>query len=103
MSTTLASGSRGGTGACTVGPTRTSRRSQGASMPGGTISPLRTRTDPSDMAWIESHQEIARHPKTRKLARLLGGSVPTAIGHLHLLWWWAVDYAEDGWLGKYTA
>lgn len=55
------------------------------------------------MAWIESHQELARHPKTRKLARLLGVSVPAAIGHLHLLWWWAVDYAEDGCLGRYTA
>jgi hypothetical protein len=48
------------------------------------------------MAWIESHQELARHPKTRKLARLAGVSVPQAIGHLHLLWWWALDYAQDG-------
>ena len=24
------------------------------------------------MAWIESHQELWRHPKTKKLARLLG-------------------------------
>src|SRR3990167_2768075 len=55
------------------------------------------------MAWIESHQEIARHPKTRKLARLLGVSVPTAIGHLHLLWWWAVDYAPDGCLTSFDA
>lgn len=55
------------------------------------------------MAWIESHQEIAHHPKTRKLARLLKVSVPAAIGHLHLLWWWALDYAEDGWLGRWTA
>lgn len=48
------------------------------------------------MAWIESHQELARHPKTRKLSRKLGISVPAAIGHLHLLWWWALDYAQDG-------
>jgi hypothetical protein len=54
------------------------------------------------MAWIESHQEIAQHPKTRRLARALGITVPQAIGHLHMLWWWAVDYAENGWLGKYT-
>lgn len=46
--------------------------------------------------WIESHQEIARHPKTRRLALKLGVSRAAAIGHLHLLWWWAVDYAQDG-------
>ncbi len=48
------------------------------------------------MAWIMSHQSLARHPKTRKLARLLGISLPDAIGRLHLLWWWALDYADDG-------
>jgi hypothetical protein len=53
------------------------------------------------MAWIESHQEIAQHPKTRKLARLLNVSTPQAIGHLHLLWWWAFDYAQDGDLSRY--
>lgn len=52
--------------------------------------------------WIESHQEIAQHPKTKRLARRLGISVPTAIGHLHLLWWWSVDYADDGDLSRYT-
>lgn len=53
------------------------------------------------MAWIESHQELARHPKTKRLARLLDVSIPTAVGHLHLFWWWAIDYAPDGDLGKY--
>lgn len=48
------------------------------------------------MVWIESHQEIAQHPKTRRLARYLGVSIPDAIGRLHLLWWWAMNYAEDG-------
>lgn len=48
------------------------------------------------MAWIESHSTLARHPKTLRLARRLGVSVPTAIGHLHLLWWWALEYAQDG-------
>lgn len=48
------------------------------------------------MAWIESHQTLARHPKTRKLARLLDIPVPQVLGHLHLLWWWATDYAQDG-------
>ena len=53
------------------------------------------------MAWIESHQELARHPKTKKLARLLGVSLPAAVGHLHFLWWWAMDYAQDGDLSRY--
>lgn len=53
------------------------------------------------MAWIESHQGIGRHPKTRKLARRLGISIPTVIGHLHLFWWWAMDYAPDGNVTKF--
>jgi len=48
------------------------------------------------MAWIVSHQELARHPKTRKLSRLLDVSLAQAIGHLHLLWYFAVDFAQDG-------
>lgn len=55
------------------------------------------------MAWIESHQSLANHPKTRKLARLLGVSRVTAIGHLHMLWWWAMEYAEDGDLSRFDA
>ena len=54
------------------------------------------------MAWIESHQELGQHPKTKRLARALQISLPAAIGHLHLLWWWALDYAQDGDLHKYT-
>jgi hypothetical protein len=53
------------------------------------------------MAWIESHQGLMHHPKTKRLARLLGVSVPTAIGHLHCLWYWALDYAQDGDLTGY--
>ena len=45
------------------------------------------------MAWIESHQELWRHPKTKKLARLLGVSVPTVVGHLHGIWYWALDFS----------
>ncbi len=48
------------------------------------------------MAWIESHQTLGRHPKALKLSRLLGVSLPEVIGHLHLLWWWALDHAQDG-------
>lgn len=55
------------------------------------------------MAWVESHQSLGRHPKTRKMARLLEIDTVTAIGHLHLLWWWALDYAEDGDLSEFDA
>lgn len=55
------------------------------------------------MAWIESHQSLRDHPKTRRLARMLGVSLPQAIGHLHCLWWWALDYAPDGDLSDYDA
>lgn len=55
------------------------------------------------MAWIESHQELGRHPKTKKLARLLGASCATTVGHLHFLWWWALDFAQDGDLSRYDA
>ena len=53
------------------------------------------------MAWIESNQEVGRHPKTKKLARILDVSVVTAVGHLHYLWWWALDFAQDGALSKF--
>jgi len=55
------------------------------------------------MAWIESHQELARHPKTRKLARRLGVNLPTAIGHLHMFWWWAMDYSKSGDITSFDA
>ena len=55
------------------------------------------------MAWIESHQGLKDHPKTRRLTRLLSISLPAAIGHLHCFWWWALDYAQDGDLSKYDA
>lgn len=55
------------------------------------------------MPWIESHTTLARHPKTLRLARALGVDVPTAIGHLHLLWWWAIEYAQDGDLSRFGA
>jgi len=53
------------------------------------------------MAWIPSYQELARHPKTKKLSRLLDVSLPATLGHLHLLWWWALDYTDDGQLSRY--
>jgi hypothetical protein len=48
------------------------------------------------VSWIESHQELARHPKTKRLARVLQEPEVAVIGRLHCLWWWALDYADDG-------
>ena len=48
------------------------------------------------MAWIESHQSLKEHPKTKRLVRALGISLPEVIGHLHLMWWYCLDYAPDG-------
>ena len=53
------------------------------------------------MAWIKSEQALASHPKVHLLAKELGVGVPQVIGHLHLLWWWALDYADDGNLTRY--
>jgi hypothetical protein len=55
------------------------------------------------MAWLESHQELGAHPKTRKFAHLLGINKVQAVGHLHYLWWWAMDYCVDGDLSKFEA
>ncbi len=56
------------------------------------------------MAWIESHQALGQHPKTIRLAAILGrAQMPTVVGHLHYLWWWAFDYARDGRIGRHGA
>ena len=48
------------------------------------------------MAWIKSDQSLANHPKLILLARALGISKVEALGHLHLLWYWVLEYADDG-------
>ena len=48
------------------------------------------------MAWIKSDQSLANHPKLILLAKELGVSKVQALGHLHLLWYWTLEYAEDG-------
>ena len=52
------------------------------------------------MAWIESHQSLARHPKTLRATAFLHCDRFKLIGHLHALWWWALDCVDaDGDLG----
>lgn len=55
------------------------------------------------MAWVQVQQHLQDHPKTKRLARRLGTSVPAVIGHLQLLWGWAMDYAQDGDLSRFDA
>ena len=53
------------------------------------------------MAWIASHQSLGKHPKLLRLAARLRITAPQAIGHLHYLWWWTLEYAPDGNLSKF--
>lgn len=55
------------------------------------------------MAYIESHQELRDHPKVKRMARMLDVPVVAVIGHLQCLWWWAMDYAQDGDTSRYDA
>ena len=48
------------------------------------------------MAWFEAHETMAKHPKTLKLARLLGADRRYAVGLLHDLFSWGLSAA-----GKY--
>lgn len=48
------------------------------------------------MAWIELHQNLPAHRKVKKLKRLLKIKTPQAVGHLAMLWLWAVDNTPDG-------
>lgn len=55
------------------------------------------------MAWIESHQSLLKHRKTMRMVVLLAVDRFKLIGHLHALWWWALDNVPmDGDLGDLT-
>lgn len=55
------------------------------------------------MAWIESNQTLLHHPKTSRMARLLGIQRVHAVGHLHALWYFGLDHAQEGDLSRYDA
>lgn len=48
------------------------------------------------MAWIEVHQTLPTHRKVKRLKRLLKIKTPQAVGHMVMLWLWAIDNAPDG-------
>lgn len=55
------------------------------------------------MPWFEAHDTMARHPKTLKLARLLGVDRRWAVGLLHDLFSWGLYSAgKDGSLDDLT-
>lgn len=54
------------------------------------------------MAYIESHQNLERHPKLADLMARMGWDKLSTIGALHCFWYWCVDYAESGDLRKYS-
>src|SRR5690606_27297172 len=57
----------------------------------------------SRVAYIESHQTLSRHKKLLRLVRYLQADKHKLIGHLHELWWWALDNVPaDGNLGDLT-
>jgi hypothetical protein len=55
------------------------------------------------MAWIEFHQSLVSHPKTKRLARRLGLPIPATVGYLACFWCWCLEYAQDGNLSRYDA
>ncbi len=55
------------------------------------------------MAWIELHQTLPKNKKTIKLKRELGIKTPQAVGHLCMLWLWALDNTTDGDISEFTA
>lgn len=48
------------------------------------------------MAWIELHQALPQHRKLLALRDALRLRTPAALGHMCLLWLWALDNAPDG-------
>lgn len=50
------------------------------------------------MAWIELHQSLPTHIKTYQLMDELGISQAEAVGHMAMLWLWALDNAPDGYI-----
>lgn len=55
------------------------------------------------MAWIELHQTLPTNRKTMRFKNLLGIKTPQAVGHLCMLWLWALDNAADGNLESFSA
>ncbi|MEK4882664.1 hypothetical protein [Paenibacillus sp. FSL R5-0908] len=53
--------------------------------------------------WIKSYQATDRDPITNRFCRATGLDTPSAVGTLHMLWWWVLDWAQDGDISKFNA
>ena len=53
------------------------------------------------MAWLQSDSRLRNHHKVEASAEDLGISKVQFIGHLHLLWWWVIEYKEKGIISPY--
>jgi len=53
------------------------------------------------LQYVKVQQDLPRHHKTRKLARLLGTGRAQATGYLVCLWSWALIHAPDGDLSRF--
>lgn len=53
--------------------------------------------------WIESHDALLSHPKTKRLMRTLRTTPNETLGILTRLWWFTMEYAPDGDLGDFSA
>jgi hypothetical protein len=55
------------------------------------------------MAWIELHQNLPTNKKTLRLKKILKIKTPQAVGHLCMLWLWALDNAQDGDISEFES
>lgn len=55
------------------------------------------------MAWIELHQNLPTNKKTLRLKKILKIKTPQAVGHLCMLWLWALDNAQNGNISEFEA
>jgi len=51
--------------------------------------------------WIKSDERLANHPKVDLLATTLDIHPAQALGHLHYIWYFGLNYADDGDLTRY--
>lgn len=54
------------------------------------------------MSWIELHDDLPNHPKITELCAELKIKKAEAVGLVCCLWTWALRYAEDGDLSKFS-
>lgn len=55
------------------------------------------------MEWIKIDVDLKHHPKTKRLARRLGASIPETMGYLFGFWSWVFRHAPNGDISNYEA